>query len=216
IGHSEGGVIAPLVASIHPKDVDFLILMAGTGVTGSEIVVHQLGLIMAAGGASPEPIEREQKKARAQHQALLGAADPAEAKAALERLIRASIDELPQAEREALADVEVAIGLQVEALSSPWMRHFLAHDPIPALRRVKVPVLILFGDKDLQVDPEQNLAPMKAALAKNRRVDVVRFPGLNHLFQPANTGAPSEYGVIEQTIAVEVLTRMTTWLQATT
>src|SRR5690606_34630335 len=145
-----------------------------------------------------------------------GAADPTEARAALEQVIRASIAELPQAEREAIGDVEAAIRMQVEALSSPWMRHFLAYDPIPALKRVKVPVLILFGDKDLQVDPEQNLAPMKAALAKNRRVDVVRFPGVNHLFQPANTGAPSEYGVIEQTVAVEVLARMTTWLQTTT
>jgi uncharacterized protein len=104
----------------------------------------------------------------------------------------------------------------VEGLASPWMRHFLAYDPIPALKQVKVPVLILFGDKDLQVDPEQNIPPMKKALAKNRRVDVVRFAGVNHLFQPATTGAPAEYGVIEQTIAVEVLQRMTQWLQATT
>lgn len=215
IGHSEGGVIAPLVASTHPKDVDFLVLLAGTGVDGSELVVHQLGLIMAASGASPEDIERQQQAARAQHQALLGASDPAAAKAAVEAAIRDSIAALPAAEREAQGDIEATIALQIEALSSPWMRHFLAYDPIPALKRVKVPVLILFGDKDLQVDPEQNLAPMKAALAKNRRVDVVRFPGVNHLFQPAIKGTPAEYGVIEQTIAVEVLTRMTTWLQAT-
>src|SRR5690606_8883559 len=99
IGHSEGGVIAPLVASTHPKDVDFLVLLAGTGVKGSDIVVHQLGLIMAAAGASPEIIERQQAATRSQHQALLGAADPTEARAALEQVIRASIAELPQAER---------------------------------------------------------------------------------------------------------------------
>lgn len=216
IGHSEGGVIAPLIASKHPGDVDFLVLLAGTGVRGSEIVVHQLGLIMAASGASPEQVERQQEAARAQHRALLDAADPAAARAALEQVIRASIAELPEDERAALGDAEAAIALQVEALSSPWMRHFLAYDPIPALKQVKVPVLILAGDKDLQVDPEQNLAPMKAALAKNRRVDVVRFPGLNHLFQPATTGAPAEYAVIEQTFAVEVLERMTTWLRVVT
>ncbi|MFO7565896.1 MAG: alpha/beta hydrolase [Enhygromyxa sp.] len=215
IGHSEGGVIAPLIASTHPNDVDFLVLLAGTGVPGSEIVVHQLGLIMAASGASPEAVERQQAAARAQHRALLEAADPAEARAAVERTLRASIAELPEAERAALGDVEATIAAQTEALASPWMRHFLAYDPIPALKRVKVPILILAGDKDLQVDPEQNLPPMKAALSKNRRVDVVRFAGVNHLFQPATTGAPAEYGVIEQTIAVEVLQRMTQWLQAT-
>jgi hypothetical protein len=178
------------------------------------LVVHQLGLIMAASGAPPELVEREQKAARAQHQALLEA-DPAEAKTALEAVIRASIAELPAEERGASGDMEATIALQVQALSSPWMRHFLAYDPIPALKRVKVPILILAGDKDLQVDPEQNLAPMKAALRKNREVEVVRFPGLNHLFQPATKGSPSEYGVIEQTIAVDVLERMTTWLRVT-
>jgi uncharacterized protein len=86
IGHSEGGVIAPYVASRHPNDVDYLVLLAGTGVPGREIVVHQLGLIMAASGASPETIERQQKAARAQHQALLEAA-PDQARDAVERAI---------------------------------------------------------------------------------------------------------------------------------
>ncbi|HVI00315.1 MAG TPA: alpha/beta fold hydrolase, partial [Enhygromyxa sp.] len=202
IGHSEGGVIAPLVASQHAKDVDFLVLLAGTGVTGSELVVHQLGLIMAASGAAPELVEREQANIRALHEVLLGAA-PADAKSAVEAALRSQGGD------------EATMAMQVEALSSPWMRHFLAYDPIPALKRVKVPVLILFGDKDLQVAPEQNLAPMKAALSKNRRVESMRFPGLNHLFQPANKGTPDEYGVIEQTIAVDVLDRMTTWLRVT-
>jgi pimeloyl-ACP methyl ester carboxylesterase len=214
IGHSEGAVIAPLVASEHPDKIDFLVLLAGTGVKGSEVVVHQLGLILAAAEAEPELIEAQQQAARTQHAALLGAA-PEDAKAAVEQVIRAALDELPSYEREALGDMEAAIALQVEALASPWMRHFLAYDPIPTLKRVKVPVLILAGDKDLQVDPEQNLPPMKTALAKNKRVEMVRFPGLNHLFQPATTGAPSEYGLIEQTIAVEVLDRMTTWLRVT-
>jgi pimeloyl-ACP methyl ester carboxylesterase len=214
IGHSEGGVIAPLVASQHPKEVDFLVLLAGTGVTGSEIVVHQLGLIMAASGAPAELVEREQKNTRAVHRALLDA-DPANAKDAIEAVLRAAVAELPESERGDAAAIEATIATQVAVLTSPWMRHFLAYDPIPALKRVKVPVLMLFGDKDLQVDPEQNLAPMKAALAKNKRAEVVRFPGLNHLFQPATKGTPDEYAVIEQTVAVDVLQRMTTWLRVT-
>jgi pimeloyl-ACP methyl ester carboxylesterase len=211
IGHSEGGVIAPLVASQHPKDVDFLVLLAGTGVTGSDLVVHQLGLIMAASGAPAELVEREQKNARTLHRVLLEA-DPANAEDALESAMKAANAELPEDERNAM---ESSIAMQVAVLTSPWMQHFLAYDPIPALKRVKVPVLMLFGDKDLQVDPEQNLAPMKAALAKNKRVEAVRFAGLNHLFQPANKGTPDEYGIIEQTIAVDVLERMATWLRVT-
>lgn len=214
IGHSEGGVIAPLVASEHPDDIDFLVLLAGTGVPGSDIVVHQLGLIMRASGAATDTVTRQQEDARALHRALLDAA-PAEAKAAVEGELRAQIERLSADEQKALGDVEAAVEQQVEMLTSPWFRHFLAYDPIPALKKVKVPVLILAGDKDLQVDPEQNLAPMKAALKKNRAVEVVRFPGLNHLFQPANKGTPDEYGVIEQTIAPDVLERLATWLRAT-
>lgn len=215
IGHSEGGVIAPRVAVDHPDAVDFMVLLAGTGVPGNEIVVHQLGLIMKAAGADDATIERKQKAARLQHRALLDSA-PGKVKAALEQAIRASFEELTAAEREALGDVDSLVASRVAALTSPWMAHFLAYDPIPALKQVRVPVLILAGDKDLQVDPEQNLPPMKAALSKNPAVEVVRFAGLNHLFQPAKTGSPNEYATIEQTIAVEVLERMTTWLEATT
>lgn len=214
IGHSEGGVVAPLIASQHPKEVGFLVLLAGTGVPGNEVILHQIGLIMAASGATPEAIEQQQAAIRTQHQALLES-DPANADAAVEQAIRDSIAALPEAERQALGDIEAAVRVQVKAISSPWMRHFLTYDPAPALKQVKVPVLVLFGDKDLQVDPEQNLAPIKAALSKNRKAEIVRFPGLNHLFQPANTGAPNEYAVIEQTIAVEVLERMTSWLRTT-
>jgi uncharacterized protein len=215
IGHSEGGVIAPLLAAEHPKQVGFIVLLAGTGVTGSEIIIHQLGLIMRAGGADKALIEREQGAARALHKAVLSN-PPEQAEAALAEVLRERVAELPEDERVAVGDFDTMLAAQVAALNSPWMRHFLAYDPIPALKRVKVPVLILFGDKDLQVDPEQNLAPMKKALGKNRAVEVVRFPGLNHLFQPATKGSPDEYAIIEQTIAVDVLERMTTWLRATT
>ena len=216
LGHSEGGVIAPYIAAQHPDDADFLVLLAGTGVSGSEVVVHQLGLIMRAGGAPEATIEREQAAARAKHQVLREHADdPAAAKAALEQLLRAQHDALPAEEQAAQGDLEAAVAQEVEMLASPWFRHFLAYDPAPALKQVRVPVLVLFGDKDLQVDPEQNLAPMRAALKNNKQADFVRFPGLNHLFQPASTGSPSEYGVIEQTLAPELLDRVTTWLRAT-
>jgi uncharacterized protein len=214
VGHSEGGMIAPLIAAEHPDQVDFMVLLAGSGVIGSEIIVHQLGLIMKGSGVDDATVEREQKAARAQHRALLDS-PPTEAKAALERAIRASIDELPAAEREALGDVDSHVATKVAVLSSPWMAHFLGYDPIPALKRVRVPVLVLAGDKDLQVDPEQNLGPMKAALANNPAAKIVRFADLNHLFQPADKGTPDEYGTIEQTIAVEVLETMTSWLRAT-
>jgi uncharacterized protein len=218
LGHSEGGVVAPLIASQHPKDADFLVLLAGTGVPGHQIILHQLGLIMRASGADEAVITRELAQTKALHQALLDTRDatPDAAKAALAAVIREQFAALSDAERATLGDLDAAVERQVAAMSSPWLRHFLAYDPIPALKRVKVPVLVLFGDKDLQVDPEQNLAPMRAALKPNKRAEFVRFPGLNHLFQPATTGLPAEYGVIEQTLAPELLETVSTWLRSTT
>ena len=91
-------------------------------------------------------------------------------------------------------------------------RDFVRYDPAPALRAVRCPVLVLQGDLDLQVLPDQNLPAIRSALEDNDRVSVVQFPGLNHLFQTAKTGLPAEYSSIEQTLAPEVLATMSDWL----
>jgi fermentation-respiration switch protein FrsA (DUF1100 family) len=107
---------------------------------------------------------------------------------------------------------------QVRALLTPWMRYFLAYDPLPALRALKVPVLALWGGKDTQVPPEGNLEPVRAALEESESPDVtVRvLPGLNHLFQTADTGAPTEYVSIEETMAPVALETIGDWIRART
>jgi fermentation-respiration switch protein FrsA (DUF1100 family) len=103
---------------------------------------------------------------------------------------------------------------QVKALSSPWYRAFLAYDPAPVLSKVTCPVLALNGEKDLQVPPKLNLSAIQKALAAggNKRAEVAEMPGLNHLFQTAKTGAPTEYGQIEETMAPAALDRVTRWI----
>ncbi|PRP95819.1 Alpha/beta hydrolase family protein [Enhygromyxa salina] len=214
IGHSEGGVIAPLVAAEHPDDIDFIVLLAGTGVTGSEIVIHQQSLLMAAKGADKATIEEAEASARELHAAVLGNSAEA-APAALEALLRAENNELTDEQKKA-GDLDAVIAGQIEVLNSPWFRHFLAWDPAPVLARVKVPVLAMFGDLDLQVDVEQNLAPVQAALRGNKGAEFVLLPGLNHLFQPATTGMPDEYGMIEMTIEPAVLDELARWIRVTT
>jgi hypothetical protein len=102
----------------------------------------------------------------------------------------------------------------VRELSSPWFRYFLEHDPRPVLRELRVPVLALNGEIDLQVDPDQNLPAIREALAKGSSPDVTvkEMPGLNHLFQKAATGAVDEYGAIEETINPTVLETVATWI----
>lgn len=209
LGHSEGGAIAPLVAAEHPKAVDFVVMLAGPGVSGTQIIVHQLGLLLAAAGVDEAEIAKQQAQARALHQAVLDHPDdPEKARAALEAVVREQLPDIPDAEVEK----------RVATLTQPWMRHFLSWDPAPVLTRVQAPVLALNGELDLQVDPEQNLPAIEAALskAKNPAVDLVRLPGLNHLLQPAETGAVDEYGQIETTMDPAALERISAWIRATT
>lgn len=109
-------------------------------------------------------------------------------------------------------DARAAVPASAAASISPWFLDFIRYDPAPVLRAAHCPVLVLQGELDLQVIPKQNLPAIRTALAGNDRVSVVEFPGLNHLFQSARTGLPTEYATTEQTIAPQVLSTMSDWL----
>lgn len=185
IGHSEGGVIGPRVAAADAK-IAFVVMMAGTGVPGDQVIRKQSMALVKASGASDDQVET----ARVQQDATLDAI-----------LAAKTID-----------DARAAVPASAAASISPWFMAFVRYDPAPALKAVQCPVLVLQGELDLQVLPEQNLPAIRSALAGNHRVNVVKFPGLNHLFQSAKTGLPAEYASIEQTIAPEVLSTISDWL----
>lgn len=201
IGHSEGGSVAPL-AQVRPKDAlpraGFLVLLAGPGVGGDEVLIEQGALIAAAGGASAEDVSN----GRAQMRVAI--------RAAVEGLNRTSFGAAVRAAPGALEAEESDLDALYAQLTDPWFRWFLAYDPEPTLKAVDVPVLALFGEKDLQVPPAQSAEPMRVALGANGTVEVL--PGLNHLFQPATTGAPSEYATIETTMDPAALDRIASWI----
>ena len=99
-------------------------------------------------------------------------------------------------------------------ITSPWFRYFLTYDPATALRKVTCPVLAINGSLDKQVLPDQNLPAIRKALdeAGNKRVEIDELPGLNHLFQTAKTGAPTEYAEIEETMSPVALEKITSWI----
>ena len=200
IGHSEGGVIAPIVAVQDPA-VAFIVLMAGTGVPGDQIIVEQGRLIAEAAGESREKAAAGVVKERE----VLDLVEKEKDNAALEKQLRAKLaGEVPEA----------AIAAQIAAVTSPWFRYFLTYDPATSLRKVTCPVLVLNGEKDLQVPPAQNLPAIRKALEEggNKHFEIVELPGLNHLFQNAKTGSPAEYGEIEETIAPVALDKMASWI----
>lgn len=199
-GHSEGGYLAPLVASKPDSGVAFAILMAGPSVPGGDVLIEQNRKLFQVGGATPEQTDA-QVAYITEMTALVRANDLAGAR----DLARRHNESLPP-EQRATAD-------QMEATFAPSMVSFISYDPAPALTATKVPVLAFFGNKDVQVIPAQNEQPMRDLLAGNPDATVRTFDNLNHLMQPANTGMPDEYATIETTIAPEVLDYVTGWLQ---
>ncbi len=211
IGHSEGAVIAPLLAN-RSADVAFIVMMAGTGVRGSDVLREQTAAILRSSGAPGEAIATNtsiQKTLMALSDPKLDAAQLEARKKEAETLMMAQVPESQRAQAKAF------IHGQVEEAVSPWMRYFVNYDPAPALRALKKPVLVLNGALDQQVLPEQNLPAIVQALEQGRNPDytVVKFPGLNHLFQTAKTGGPSEYAQITETIAPVVLETIAVWIQ---
>lgn len=218
VGHSEGGLVAPMVAVAHPEAVSFIVLMAGPGLTGEEIMYLQSGLIARASGAPEEAIAQSRAQQEQLFAVLKEESDLEVAEERLRALVQASIDGMTEEERAALTasgvDESTVIDRQIRPYLSPWFRYFLRYDPVPALEEVQVPVLAINGEKDLQVPSEENLAAIEAALQRggNEDVTTIELAGLNHLFQTAQTGAPAEYGQIEETMAPLALHTISDWI----
>ena len=221
IGHSEGGLIAPIVADAS-DDVDFVVLLAGPSVSGADVLAHQNGLIVAVSGADEAAATAYADSMRAVLADIVAipldrAISDAE-RASVVAHMRAVVDALPEeGQLQFGADTEArehTTETLIDTVTSPWMRYFLAYDPGPALRALDVPALGVFGSTDLQVDPVQTAEPMREALSESarREWDVRVFAGLNHLFQTAETGSPTEYAEIEETMSPVVLEAVADWI----
>ncbi len=200
IGHSEGGVIAPMVAARN-KDVAFIVMMAGTGVPGDEVLPAQSEAIEVATGKTAAEAAQDAVKERA----MLKLVETEKDRAVLEKELR---------EKMAGTVPEAQIGMQINQITSPWFRYFLTYDPATALRKVTCPALAINGSLDKQVLPDQNLPAIRKALAEsgNKHFEVDELPGLNHLFQTAKTGSPAEYAQIEETMSPVALEKMAGWI----
>jgi len=204
VGHSEGGIEAPM-AAVQDPDVAFIVLMAGTGVKGDELLAEQVRLIEKAGGKSQADVDKDVATQRE----ILALVEKDKDDATLEKDLRATM---------AGKEPDVQISLQVKLVSSPWFRGLLEYDPVPTLSKVMCPVLAINGEKDLQVPPDTNLPPIRKALAAggNKNSEVDELPGLNHLFQDAKTGGIGEYSEIEETMSPVAMDKVASWILKTT
>jgi len=203
IGHSEGGWIAPILAG--KGGVAWIVLLAAPGQTGEKTMLAQSKVIAEAAGMPlaqvAQSLEFDRKAyavVREEHDSVL-----------LEKKLDAMVISSGMADGSLPASVQA----QIHMLSSPWFRYFLDYDPLPALKKVTCPALVLNGSKDLQVSAAENLPLIQKALeaAGNKEVRVKEMPDLNHLLQHAESGTPAEYGTLEETISPEVLQLISEW-----
>ena len=213
VGHSEGGLIAPMVAA-DSKDVAFIVLLAGTGIPGDVLLLKQEELIARASGVSEDRIA----KSKLRNNELFFLVRQFDNRDALKQVladkINEFIDEEETVEFTEDMDREAYVNQQVNKLANPWMMYFLKHNPATDLQKVTCPVLAVNGSRDLQVPATENLSAIKAALEQggNQDVTVKEYTSLNHLFQESETGSPDEYGAIEQTFSPIVLEEITHWI----
>lgn len=213
IGHSEGGIVAPLVAS-RSRDIAFIVLLAGTGLTGEEILYLQAAAILKANGGTAKQIAGQRKLQTLMFTAVKEEKDNSAAEKRFRQLWSELEPKLSDDEKKAFGDVEMLVNTQLKTLLTAWFRYFLTHDPRPALRNVSCPVLALNGEKDLQVPAKENLAEIAKALQEggNKHVTVKALPKLNHLFQTSKTGSPTEYGTIQETFAPSAMEMISDWI----
>lgn len=214
MGHSEGGIVAPIVASQHPGEVAFIVLLAGPGLPGSKIVLMQQQLIGKASGMHDGDLEL----AASTNKQVFDLIDEVDNQEELHKKVSDLLHEIASKNPDMVPEGMEAgqfIDMQLSQLLSPWMKNFLTYDPVLALKKVRCPVLAINGEKDLQVPPKENLEKIRETLEKagNKNVSTIELEGLNHLFQECETGLPSEYGQIEQTMSPLALNTISKWVK---
>lgn len=214
IGHSEGGMIAPMLAA-NDKNIAFIILLAGTGVAGDVLLVDQNYEVGKLKGMTEEELQQAKITNQSIYDILKTNENLSEAKKNLTAHFQKSIDKIPEAERPSKKEIDETLAQEVNGIATPWLRYFITYNPQENLKKVKCPVLVLNGEKDIQVTAKLNTEGIEKALKEggNKNVQVKIFPGLNHLFQHCTACTVEEYSQLDETFSPEVLKIMSDWIQ---
>jgi dienelactone hydrolase len=215
MGHSEGGIIAPIVAARN-ENVSFIVLLAGTGVRGDQLLLMQQRAISKASGL-PETMFLENEKMNISlYEHIINTSDTINLRAELTEIMENSFSNSTVLTAQMTTEQKDGlVKVTVNQLVSPWMYYFIKYDPYPMLKKVKCSTLALNGTNDLQVPANENLTAIKKAFAEsgNNNLTVIELEGLNHLFQESKTGLPTEYGEIEQTFSPKALEEILKWIK---
>ncbi|MBP2831179.1 alpha/beta fold hydrolase [Aquimarina sp. U1-2] len=218
VGHSEGGLVASMMASKN-NTIHFVVLLATPGIRGDRVLASQTQKILEKSNIAKANIDTILGINRTTYDLILKNEDPELLKDKLRQHLTGSISQLnvlnPKPEHLSTPQY---IQMMVEQLASPWFTFFVKFDPKLCLQAIKCPVLVLQGENDTQVLPDNNLHAIETAFKKgnNKRVEIVRLQRLNHLFQQSQTGLPNEYGMIQETFSPKALQVLGEWIRKQT
>ena len=217
LGHSEGAIIAPMVAA-NSNDVAFMVLMSGTGVNGGEVLLEQQKLILKASGVADSLINQNLELQKEINKALNNNKDLNDIRNDIQTFAEKDYETLSPDIKASIKDkkayINSTVQSQIMVFNNPWFKYFINYDPAPALQKVKVPVLITFGELDLQVPVNQNKPKMEEALrlGGNNNFKSIIFPKANHLYQEAKTGSPGEYNELKKEFVPGFLETIADWI----
>ncbi len=218
IGHSEGGMIAQIAAVTNPSDIAFVIMLAGVGIPGDELILLQSRIIASLEGRPEDEIEKAMINQKKLVDLLKSNKANDEIENEIRQIISDSFSNLPDFKDESAERIKQIVDIQIKTIMSDWYRTFLRFNPAEYLGKITMPVLALNGEKDAQVPPKENLKAIESALNKagNKNFKTIELKGLNHLFQNCETGSISEYGKIEETVSPTALNEILIWLKEVT
>jgi dienelactone hydrolase len=212
IGHSEGGLIAPMVAA-RSEDIAYIILMAGTGIPGDELLITREELMLKTAKWDEKEIKAYSKKRKEIFDAIIKINDIEKLNKKLVTIYNNRFEKDPENIPVGLTK-EQFINSKAKVWANVWMSYFIKYDPAENLKKVTCPVLAINGEKDVQVPSKKNLEAIKKHLESNgnKNVTIREFSSMNHLFQECKTGSPNEYSKIEQTFSPIALEEISSWI----
>lgn len=213
IGHSEGGMTAPLAAS-KSEDVAFIVMMAGPCVNWEKLMDEQVTLIQRADGVDEETIALSRQLLQQIFTVIKNQENRELAAKQLREVLSEHLGRLTIAQRTAFEACYGTIDQQINLFNSAWFRFSVTYDPAATLRKVRIPVLALIGELDPNVSSKQNLPLIMKALEEggNKNYKVMELPKLNHGFQTCQTGSIKEHAIIDETTAPTALNLMSCWI----
>lgn len=212
LGHSEGGLIATMCAA-KSSDVKFIISLAGVSIPVHELLIYQAANAAKFAGLTGDELEKAEKMNRDFYQMIKKSTTQQKAISAIDKWYQKTISNLSEKEKEKYGFTESKLFELKQLVFNTWMYELTKTEPAKYIKQCRIPFLVLNGSLDMQVESQTNIAAFEKYIPKNPRNKFVEFPGLNHLFQEAETGNINEYSVLEQTLSPKVLQIIGEWLK---